>query len=115
MIAAQCRAARGLLDMTVKGLATRARVAPDTIVRLENGREMKPRTIDAVRRALETAGVEFLPAGVRFRCGPMCGWDGAAAIASQSPRPDGRYPGGEPAATNNGDNRNRDDCRLCTE
>jgi transcriptional regulator with XRE-family HTH domain len=74
MIAAQCRAGRGLLNMTVKELAARARVAPDTIVRLENGREMKPRTVEAVRKALEVAGVEFLPAGVRLRCGPLCGW-----------------------------------------
>ena len=74
MIAAQCRAGRGLLNMTVKELAARARVATDTIVRLENGREMKPRTIDAVRMALEEAGVEFLPAGVRLKGGPMCGW-----------------------------------------
>ena len=74
MIAAQCRAARGQLNMTVKELAARAMVATDTIVRLENGREMKPRTVGAVRMALEVAGVEFLPAGVRFKCGPMCGW-----------------------------------------
>jgi transcriptional regulator with XRE-family HTH domain len=75
MIAAQCRAARGLLNMTVKELAARARVATDTIVRLENGRDMKPRTLDAIRMALEAAGVEFLPAGVRLKFGPRCGWD----------------------------------------
>jgi transcriptional regulator with XRE-family HTH domain len=74
MIAAQCRAARGLLNMTVKELAARARVATDTIVRLENGRGMKPRTVDAIRMALEAAGIEFLPAGLRFKCGPRCGW-----------------------------------------
>lgn len=74
MIAAQSRAARGLLNMTVKELAARARVATDTIVRLENGGEMKPCTADAIRRALETAGVEFLPAGVRLKYGPRCGW-----------------------------------------
>jgi hypothetical protein len=60
--------------MTVKESAARARVATDTIVRLENGREMKPRRVAAIRKALEAAGVEFLPAGVRFKCGPMCGW-----------------------------------------
>jgi transcriptional regulator with XRE-family HTH domain len=76
MIAAQCRAGRDLLNMTVKELAARARVATDTIVRLENGQEMKPRTIDAIRMALEAAGVEFLPAGVRLKCGPMWGWAG---------------------------------------
>ena len=74
MIAAQCRAARGLLNMTVKELAARARVATDTIVRLENGADLKPCTAYAIRSALEMAGVEFLPAGVRFKCGPKCGW-----------------------------------------
>jgi transcriptional regulator with XRE-family HTH domain len=76
MIAAQCRAGRGLLNMSVKELAARARVAADTVVRLENGREMKSRTIEAIRAALEGAGVEFLPAGVRLKGGPMCGWAG---------------------------------------
>ena len=33
MIAAQCRAGRALLDLTVKELAARAKVAPDTVVR----------------------------------------------------------------------------------
>jgi hypothetical protein len=59
MIAAQCRAGRGLINMTVKDLAFRAQVATDTIVRLENGAELKPRTVAALRQALETAGVEF--------------------------------------------------------
>ena len=76
MIAAQCRAGRGLLNMTVKELAARARVATDTIARLENGAELKPCTVYAIRMALELAGVEFLPAGVRLKCGPMCGWAG---------------------------------------
>ena len=75
MIAAQCRGGRGLLNITVKELAARARVATDTIVRLENGAELKPCTVYAIRRALESAGVEFLPAGVRLKCGPRCGWD----------------------------------------
>ena len=76
MIAAQCWAGRGLLNMTVKELAARARVATDTIARLENGAELKPCTVYAIRMALELAGVEFLPAGVRLKCGPMCGWAG---------------------------------------
>jgi transcriptional regulator with XRE-family HTH domain len=68
MIAAQCRAGRGLINMTVKELAARARVATDTIVRFENGAELKPRTVDAIAGALSAAGVEFLPdGGVRPR------------------------------------------------
>jgi hypothetical protein len=63
MIAAQCRAGRGLINMTVKELALRAKVATDTVVRFENGAELKPRTVDAIRAALAAAGVEFLPGG----------------------------------------------------
>jgi transcriptional regulator with XRE-family HTH domain len=81
MIGAQCRAGRGLLNMTVKQLAARARVATATVVRLENGAEMKPSTANAIRMALESAGVEFLPAGVRFKYGPRCGWAGHGRLA----------------------------------
>ncbi len=55
MIAEQCRAGRTLLNMTVKELAARARVATDTIVRFENsvGMPLKPRAVDAIKAALE--------------------------------------------------------------
>jgi transcriptional regulator with XRE-family HTH domain len=59
MIAAQCRAGRALLDMTVKELASRAKVAPDTIVRFEGGEALRERTVDAIREALARAGVAF--------------------------------------------------------
>lgn len=36
-----------------------ARVAPSTISRLEAGEELKPRTVEAIQRTLEKAGVEF--------------------------------------------------------
>ncbi|MEK8124378.1 hypothetical protein WOB59_15295 [Methylocystis sp. IM4] len=39
-----------------------AQVAPNTISRLEAGEELKPRTVAAIRAALETAGVEFIEA-----------------------------------------------------
>ena len=42
-------------------------VATDTIVRFEGGAPLKPRTVDAIKAALESAGVEFLPdAGVKL-------------------------------------------------
>jgi transcriptional regulator with XRE-family HTH domain len=65
MIAEQCRAGRALLNMTVKELAARARVATDTIVRFENsvGMPLKPRTVDAIKAALEAGGVEFPEGG----------------------------------------------------
>lgn len=40
-----------------------AKVATDTISRLEADQELKPRTIEAIQRALEKAGVEFTNGG----------------------------------------------------
>ncbi len=55
---AQCRMARAALRLGVRDLAALAKVAADTISRLEAGSELKPRTIEAIQRALEKAGVE---------------------------------------------------------
>src|SRR5450755_2681186 len=55
----QCRMARAALGMGVRDLASAAKVASDTVVRFERGDELKERTVDAIRQALETAGVEF--------------------------------------------------------
>jgi transcriptional regulator with XRE-family HTH domain len=55
----QCRMARAALRMSVRELATIAKVATDTIARLEADKELKPRTVEAIQRALEKAGVEF--------------------------------------------------------
>jgi transcriptional regulator with XRE-family HTH domain len=49
--------------MTVKELAARAKVATSTIIRLEHGEELKPRTVDDIRAALEAAGVELVEGG----------------------------------------------------
>ncbi len=51
-----------------------AGVSHDTIVRFEGGQELKPRTIAAIRAALEAAGVIFVEEngegpGVRLRKG----------------------------------------------
>jgi predicted transcriptional regulator len=51
--------ARAALQLGVRDLATIAKVAADTISRLEAGKELKPRTVEAIQRALEKAGVEF--------------------------------------------------------
>jgi transcriptional regulator with XRE-family HTH domain len=68
MLAVQCKMARAALGLGVREVAALAKVAPDTVSRLERGEELKERTIDAIREALERAGVEFLPgAGVRLR------------------------------------------------
>ncbi len=59
MNAAQCRMARAALKLGVRELADMAKVATGTITRLEAGIELKPRTLEAVKRALERAGVAF--------------------------------------------------------
>ena len=72
MIAVQCKMARVALGLGVRDLAELANVSPDTIARMERGEALKDRTIAAVRAALESAGVEFIPengggAGVRLK------------------------------------------------
>jgi transcriptional regulator with XRE-family HTH domain len=68
MNAVQCKGARAMLGLSVRELAALADVSADTIVRLEKGEALMPRTVAAVRQALEAAGVEFLGAvGVKLR------------------------------------------------
>lgn len=61
MNALQCKMARVALGLGVRDLAQLAQVATGTVTRLEGGEELKPRTVQAIRTALETAGVEFIP------------------------------------------------------
>lgn len=68
----QSKMARVALSLTVKEVAALASVSTNTISRLEAGEELKPRTIEAIRSALENAGVVFIPengsgAGVRLK------------------------------------------------
>jgi transcriptional regulator with XRE-family HTH domain len=51
--------ARAALGLGVRELAAAAKVSTDTVARFERGDELKERTIEALQRALETAGVEF--------------------------------------------------------
>lgn len=70
---AQCRAGRALLDWSRDDLARESSVGLRTIVDFERGaREPRRLTQEALRRALEAAGVEFIPengggAGVRLK------------------------------------------------
>lgn len=71
MNATQCKMARAAIGLGVRELAVKADVSPNTIARLERGEAMREGTVDAIRRALESAGVEFIPengggAGVRL-------------------------------------------------
>jgi transcriptional regulator with XRE-family HTH domain len=70
----QSRAARGLLDWTLADLAKAATLGLSTVKNFESGiRETTPANLIAIVRALEDAGVEFIPAkngkgiGVRLR------------------------------------------------
>lgn len=74
MNAVQCKMARVALDLGVRDLAELAKVSPDTIARLERGDQLKERTVQSIRAALETAGVIFVEEngegpGVRLRKG----------------------------------------------
>src|SRR5262245_16420294 len=71
--AAQCRAARGLLDWTQRELADRAGVGIVTVRQVEAGVSVPRRaTLEVIRSALESAGVELIGEngggpGVRLR------------------------------------------------
>lgn len=73
MEAVQSRMARAAVGWGVRDLAEHAGVSADTITRLERGETLQPRTVAAIRHALEQAGVEFIDAtaesgpGVRLR------------------------------------------------
>jgi DNA-binding transcriptional regulator YiaG len=58
---AQCRGARALLEMTQPALARVASLGLSTIVDFEKKRrEVSDDAVNAIRRALEAAGIEFI-------------------------------------------------------
>jgi transcriptional regulator with XRE-family HTH domain len=70
----QCRAARGLLQWSQRQLADVSGVGLSTVAEFEiDKREPRDDNLTTIRRALEDAGVEFIPAkggkgvGVRLR------------------------------------------------
>ena len=73
IVAKQCVAARGLLSWTQKQLAQQAGVTEQTVISFETEkRETSGATVFAIRHAIETGGVEFIPengggVGVRLR------------------------------------------------
>jgi transcriptional regulator with XRE-family HTH domain len=60
MKAIQLRMARAAVGWGVRELAAKAGVTANTVTRIENGADAKQSTIDALKRALEAAGVEFI-------------------------------------------------------
>jgi transcriptional regulator with XRE-family HTH domain len=66
------RGARGFLGWSARQLAEAANLGLSTVQRLEAGGLVTPANMDAMRRALEEGGVEFIAengggAGVRMR------------------------------------------------
>lgn len=61
---AQCRAARSLLGLQQAEVADLARVSRKTLADFEGGKSSpQPRTLDAIKSALEQAGVAFIAEG----------------------------------------------------
>ena len=86
----QIRAARALLRIEQADLAERAQVSVVTIRRVEGGRDgerVMPAILAGVRQALEQAGAEFIPDGVRRRTprpDPRALYDDLRAISLRS-------------------------------
>lgn len=56
----QCQAARALLGWRCEDVADAAGIGVATVWRFEAGENVRPSSIDAIRTALEAAGIEFL-------------------------------------------------------
>ena len=73
MTSAQIRAARGLLNWTVRELGKKASVHWNTVSAIELGKSGgRPETLKTIQKALERGGVEFTNGkrpGVRLRKG----------------------------------------------
>jgi transcriptional regulator with XRE-family HTH domain len=99
LLPVQCRMARAALGLGVRELAAAAKVSIDTVARFERGDELKERTIDALQRALEAAGVEFTNGdqpGVRLTRAAAA--RSAEAAAASKPSATAKAVGGETAS-----------------
>jgi transcriptional regulator with XRE-family HTH domain len=69
----QLKMARAAVGWGVRELAKKAGLTANTVTRIENGADSKQSTMDALRSALEAAGVEFTNGdqpGVRLKAAP---------------------------------------------
>jgi ribosome-binding protein aMBF1 (putative translation factor) len=60
---AQCRGARAMLGWSTNDLATAANVGLATVRRFETGATIQERPLQAMREALEAAGIRFISDG----------------------------------------------------
>lgn len=68
--AMQCRLARAALSWDVRELSVAAKVPVEAVARFERGEPLGHRTVEALRQALEAAGMEFTDCahpGVRMK------------------------------------------------
>jgi transcriptional regulator with XRE-family HTH domain len=88
--AAQSRAARALLNWSQAELAKAASIAQQTVVDFERGaRTPYQKNLTAMRRALETAGVEFFnDTGVKLKAKPASPSGGSAPGSARKPASD---------------------------
>ena len=59
----QCRMARAALDLGVRELAELAGLSPDTVSRFERGELPRGKTVELLRAAFESRGIEFTNGG----------------------------------------------------
>lgn len=64
-----CRAGRALLEWSASDLAEAAKVGIATVKRFEAGDAVRQPTKDALRAAMEAAGLHFLAAGQKSPAG----------------------------------------------
>lgn len=60
-----CRAGRALLGWNAEKLAEEAKIGVATVRRFELGSPIRDGSRQAIRQAMEAAGVEFIESGVR--------------------------------------------------
>lgn len=79
---AQCRAARGLLNWTVRDLAREAGVHRNTVTRIENDATGPGHSVAAIRLTFEAQGIQFLDTGEVAR-GPGVALGGNGTSATE--------------------------------
>jgi transcriptional regulator with XRE-family HTH domain len=94
---AQCRAARGLLALTLAEFARAAKVSLETLRDFEAGRGQQNRSqIEAIRAAIESVGIKFSGDGARWALPQLAPEESSDHV--DAPRLPGRLGGkGSPA------------------